>query len=125
MKKLLIVIALITIVASIAAVRIETTYDSTIQGDLMYRDGKVFYIKTAHGKTPVLEEEIVKVYNSMGEDITTGFLNMPSTDDPKEVEPQNKIYLVNASTISTPLWVSIVVGVASVVVSILTLSKTK
>lgn len=115
MKKLLIVIALITIVASIAAVRIETTYDSTIQGDLMYRDGKVFYIKTAHGKTPVLEEEIVKVYNSAGEDITTGFLNMPSTENPKEVDPKNNFYLVNAKTIAAPFWAMYVTAVGAAI----------
>lgn len=122
MKKLLIVIALITIVASIAAVRIETTYDSTIQGDLMYRDGKVFYIKTAHGKTPVLEEEIVKVYNSMGEDITTGFLNIPSTEDPKEVDPKNNFYMVNAKTIAAPFWAMFIAGSAYI---IYTLVKSK
>lgn len=117
MKKLIIIIALISIAASVAAVRIQTIYDSTIQGDLMYRDGKAFYIKTAHGKTPVLDQEIVKVYNSADEDITTNFMNMPSTESLTQTQqvvgPPNTVYLVNASTISTPMWVSIVLSFAS------------
>ncbi len=122
MKKLLIVFALLTIAASIAAVTIETTYDTTFTGDLMYRADKVFYIMTAHGKTPVLEEEIVKVYNSTGEDITTSFLNTPSRESKQGVETQNRIYLVNASTIAAPIWILALTSAASLIIA---LSATK
>lgn len=107
MKKLITIILLVVLAASLASrtltpaakinLKVVTHDDTTYQGNFLYRDDQVFWIQTKAGKTLVLENEIKVVYDRHGKDITADFLA-------QEGEQPSKISLSNIHAIGLPLW---------------------
>lgn len=119
MKKIIVLIALVIMAATLAAARIGNLNDITItkqdgtiiECGFMYRDDQVFWVKTRDGKTLVLQDDIVTVKLSRGDDITEAFLAL----DTRAPEP---VRLVNASTIAAPLWVMVLGTVVSFIAAV-------
>lgn len=119
MKKIIVLIALVVMAASLAAARVGnlnnikiTKHDgSTVSGSFLYRDDQVFWLTTKEGKTLVLEHEIKTVQNERGDDITAAFLTLPP-------QPASSVKLLNAHSISIPLWLMAIMTAISFVVSL-------
>ena len=105
MKKIIIMIMLITIVTVAMAVRIETTSGLTHKGDLLKKVGQMYVIKTNMGNISVFEQEILTVLSDSGTDITQSFIAMDPTAEPAPKFETHPYLITNLKQISTPLWI--------------------
>lgn len=118
MKKIIIMIMLITIVTVAMAVRIETTSGISHRGELIKKVGNMYFLKTTMGKVTVFEEEIAKAYSDTGIDITESFIAMEPTELPSAPLQVSPHLITNFSQISTPLWIFTIASIGYYVYAI-------
>jgi hypothetical protein len=105
MKRIVLLLVLITLTVAAVAVRIETTSGITHKGEFVKKTGDMYFIKTTMGNVTVFEEEITAAYSDAGIDITESFIAMDPTQElAQDIQPSP--YLIkNLNQLSTPLWV--------------------
>lgn len=105
MKRIVLLLVLITLTVAAVAVRIETTSGITHKGEFVTKTGDMYFIKTTMGNVTVFEEEITAAYSDAGIDITESFIAMDPTQEPAQDIQPSPYLIKNLNQLSTPLWV--------------------
>lgn len=114
MKTVVLLVIMMLFAALLPAVTLTLSSGIVYKGEILSVANDQYRVKTSTDVVVVFKQEIVKAVSDAGFDVTDAILNMEQTTT-AVVPPANKVYIANASAITTPLWLMVLLSIGSLV----------